>query len=70
MGHYAISYRTDVRDPSKYNAVYAVPTDEHWRIGRDIFGEIAKYDTPAEAEASAGHRLVALLRSTERGLAD
>lgn len=59
---YAISYRTDPEEgPPAYIGVYRMPGDEHWTSAKNKFGVPLRRATPAEAEADAGHRLVAQL---------
>lgn len=59
----AISYRADPAAPGLYNGLFALASDTGWRVAKDAFGEPARFATPAEAEARAGHGLVAALRS-------
>lgn len=54
---YAISYRNDPADPTKYNGLWSIPGTLCFEsvIGAD--GKRALFDTPYEAEAKAAHVL-------------
>lgn len=62
----AISYRSDPAEPGKYNAMFRLPGERHFRIGLDVSGGYARYDSSAEAEASAGHRLALAINRERR----
>lgn len=56
----AISYRGSKEDG--YIGLYTLPGDLHWRRCNDANGDLAICATSHEAEAMAGHHLVADLR--------
>ena len=58
----AISFCGDYRDALKYNGLFSLPGDHHWRSVKNAHGEISQFDTSEAAEAKAGHVLVHYLR--------
>lgn len=68
MDDYAITYRGP-DDSGRYVGLWAVPGDPHFRQTRTAAGDLATFATAAEAEANAGHQLVAHLRKRDGGFA-
>ena len=48
-------------DGKGYTGLFILPGDVHWRTCKDTAGQTVFHPTIAEAEADAGHRLVAAL---------
>jgi hypothetical protein len=60
---YALTFHGDTE--CGYHGVYALPGDPHWRHVRRADGTLLRRKTAKEAEADAGHRLVAELNRTQ-----
>jgi hypothetical protein len=59
----SLSYRR--LDDGFYTTGYALSGDENWRGIKDGNGKWLRFETAYQAEAAAGHRLVAELRKLE-----